>query len=429
MSFFGKYAADLKSEFRGYNASKLSKDILAGVTVTAVALPLALAFGVSSGASAAAGLITAIIAGLVMGTLSGAEYQISGPTGSMCIILAGVAAKFSMQGMLITGMLAGAILLIAGVLKLGRVVKLIPPVIITGFTSGIALVIALSQYDNFFGVQGNGAKLSDKLLNLVTNFNADWRSIAVGLLVIAIIATIPKKISSYFPSSLIALILVSSVCALMKIDIPKVGEIPATLLLGDRLILTAIPWDRLPQILLPAVSIAALVMIESLLCGSAAVKMREGLTELDANRELIAQGIGNMILPFFGGIPAVAAVSRTSVAIKSGSATRLTSIIHALGLLASMFILGSVMSQIPLSALAGTLMVTAWRMNDWTAIKAMFKERKALLIAQYAITMVSTAVLNLIAAIIIGTALSMIIKYAPVLMRKLKRGKTVGKRT
>ena len=241
------YVSDLRQEFRGYNGAKFAKDLMAGVTVAAVALPLALAFGVSSGATAASGLLTAVICGFVISLLGGAYYQVSGPTGA----------------------------------------------------TAASLIIPM--------------------------------------------------------------------------DIQRVGEIPSSLLLPERFTLEGLDLAMVRGLLAPAVSIAALGMIESLLCGASAARMTG--VRLNSDRELIAQGVGNILSPLFGGIPATAAIARTSVAIKSGAQTRLTGMIHALVLLVSLLVLGPVMAQIPLSALAGVLLVTAWRMNEWHTIRYIFSHK------------------------------------------------------
>jgi len=400
-----KFAHDLKKEFAGYNAARLGRDAMAGLTVTAVALPLALAFGVSCGADAAAGLITAIIAGLFIGALSGASYQISGPTGAMSAILVGLVAQYQMPGVFMACLMAGVILLLAGIFKIGKLVSYIPGPVIAGFTSGIAIIIAAGQIDNFFGSTSSGEGIIGQFTSYFTNgFSINWQAVLMGALVVAIMIVWPKKWNAKFPSSLLGIIVALIVNMIFKLDVAVVGEIPKTLFPEVRLTFGNIPFEAIGDLISPAISIAALGMIESLLCGAAAGKMKG--EKLDADRELVAQGIGNMLLPFFGGVPATAAIARTSVAIKSGCETRLTSIFHAIGLLASMFLLGSVMSQIPLAALAGVLMVTAWRMNEWETIKHIFKKKFGTAIAMFLITMLATVVFDLTIAILIGVVFS-----------------------
>ena len=399
------YVSDLREEFSGYNGKKLSKDLMSGITVAAVALPLALAFGVSSGATAVAGLVTAIIGGVIISIFSGASFQISGPTGAMTAILVTLASKYGMQGILTACFIAGIILVIAGILRLGRVIYYIPSSVITGFTSGIALIIALGQLDNFFGVTSSGDLAITKVLSYFTNgFDPNWEAVAIGAAVMLIMIVWPKKLNDKIPSSLAALVIVLIVCHFLNPDVETVGQIPKSLFLDDRLSLKGMNMAQFWDLFVPALSIAALGMIESLLCGASAGKMKK--EELNADRELVAQGIGNMIIPLFGGIPATAAIARTSVAIKSGCQTRITGIFHAVILLLSMFVLSPVMSEVPLSALAGILIITAWRMNDWKNIHFIFDHKFKSGMLKFFITMIATVVLDLTQAIIIGVAFS-----------------------
>ena len=408
MNLVKEYVSDIKNEFKGYNGKRFGRDLMAGITVAAVALPLALAFGVSSGATAAAGLVTAIIGGIIISIFSGASFQISGPTGAMTAILVTLASKYGMQGILISCFLAGIILILAGVLKLGRIIYNIPSSVITGFTSGIAIIIALGQLDNFFGVTSEGDLAIMKVASYFTQgFDPNFAAMGIGLAVILIMIIWPKKLNEKLPSSLAALIIVLIANHFMQMDVAVVGEIPKSLFLDDRLAIGSLDINQFWDLFVPAFSIAALGMIESLLCGASAGKMKK--EELNADRELIAQGIGNIIIPIFGGVPATAAIARTSVAIKAGCETRLTGIIHAAILLLSMFVLAPVMSAIPLSALAGILIVTAWRMNDWANIRFIFGHKFKSGIVKFLITMGATVVLDLTQAIVIGVGASIIL--------------------
>ncbi len=395
----------IRNEFAGYNAKRFSKDLMAGLTVTAVALPLALAFGVSSGADAAAGLITAIIAGLVIGALSGAPFQISGPTGAMTAVLISIVVNHSLQSVFIVSLMAGIMLVLAGVFKLGKLVSLIPRPVITGFTSGIAIIIALGQIDNFFGTTSSGNSAIEKLVSYgQLGFSPSLQAVIIGSIVIAIMILWPKKWNARVPSSLVGIVAATLVSILFNFDVATIGAIPKTLMPETRLSLSSIDFSALPSLITSAVTVAALAMVESLLCGSSASRMKG--QPFDSNQELFAQGIGNMLIPFFGGVPATAAIARTSVAIKSGCETRMTGIIHALGLLASMFLLSDVMAQIPYPALAGVLLMTAWRMNEWPAIKYIFSKHFKGAILKFLITMVATVIFDLTIAIIIGVVFS-----------------------
>lgn len=405
-----KLLKDLQKEFAYYDYKDLMRDLMAGITVAAVAIPLALAFGVGSGATASAGLITAIIAGFIISALGGAYYQISGPTGAMAAILMSIVAKYDMQGVFIATVLAGIFLLIAGALHLGKLISFIPMPVIAGFTSGIAVIIALGQIDNFFGVTSQGSTTIDKLLSYgQLGFLPQWDSMLLGALVILIMLFWPAKFSFNIPSSLLAIIVATIVSIVGGMEVEVVGAIPTSLVLSDRLnVASLFDLKILIELLAPAVSIAFLAMIESLLCGATAGRMTG--ENLDSNRELVAQGIGNIVVPFFGGIPATAAIARTSVAIRSGAKTRLTGIFHALGILASMLALGSIMSQIPLAALAGVLMIVAWRMNEWVTISFMVSGKFKGAIFKFVITMLTTVIFDLTVAIVVGVMIGLILQ-------------------
>ncbi len=395
-----------KDEFSDYSLAKFQQDLLAGLTVAAVALPLALAFGVASGTSAAAGLVTAILAGLVMGVFTGAPFQISGPTGAMSAVLIVLAQRYGLEGIWIAGLFSGVILLIIGLLRLGRFIAFIPAPVISGFTSGIALIIFIGQIDNFLGVKTAATETAaQKLLGyLQGGFTPSLQSLILGLVVIATMLFMPKKWATYFPASLVGIILATLLNWALGWSAKMIGTIPQTLLLNDRLSFANIPWVNLPDFIAPILTITALGAVESLLCGAVGSNMT-GI-RLQANQELIAQGIGNILIPFFGGVPATAAIARSSVGIKSGGQTRLVSIVHAIGLLLSMFMLAPFMGRIPLAALAGVLMVTAVRMNEWDAIKLIFGKRFKTEIIAFTVTMLATIVLDLTQAILIGSFLT-----------------------
>lgn len=406
-----KYVKDLKAEFAGYNSGRLVKDLLAGITVAAVALPLALAFGISSGADAAAGLVTAIIGGFIMSLTSGASYQISGPTGAMTAILITVIARYSMQGMFITCLLAGLLLLLAGVFRLGRLVDFIPTPVITGFTSGIALVIAFGQIDNFFGVHSAGESTLQKLLSYGNGFSPHWASLIMGAAVVAVMLLWPKSWGKKVPASLAGIVLATLAAALFSLStrfsLPTVGGVPQSILLENRLHFSGISLAKLPAFFSPALSVALLAMIESLLCASSAARMKkEGY---DADRELLSQGVGNLLLPFFGGVPATAAIARTSVVIKSGGQTRLAGMFHSVILLACVLLLSPVFQHLPLAALSGVLMVTAFRMNDWENIRQYFGKKMKGPIFQFLVTMAATVVFDLTVAILLGIAAALVV--------------------
>lgn len=404
-----EYVKDMKREFAGYNGKKLTQDLMAGLTVCAVALPLALAFGVSSGATAASGLVTAIVAGIVIAILGGASYQISGPTGAMSAVLIAIVVQYGLQGVFFSCFAAGIVLLLCGIFRLGRLISFIPMPVVMGFTSGIAILIAQGQIDNFFGTVSEGESTLEQVASYsYLGFNPDMETTAIGILVVLIMVFWPKKWGAKVPGSLVGIIVATAVTAIMGLENPVlVGEIPKTLFLDDRLSLSSLNFDMISHLASPIVTISALAMIESLLCGASASRMKG--EHFCANRELVAQGVGNIVLPFFGGVPATAAIARTSVAIRSGGLTRLTSIFHSLFLLLSMFLLGDVMAKLPMSALAGVLMVTAFRMNEWAGIKYILSHKFKSAISQFLLTMVATVVFDLTVSIILGVMYSAIL--------------------
>lgn len=399
----------LRDEFRGYSASLFQRDLLAGITVAAVALPLALAFGVASGADAAAGLVTAILAGFIIGSLGGAGFQISGPTGAMSAVLIVLASRYGVEGVWIAGVMAGVFILLLGIFNLGQIVNFIPSAVIAGFTSGIAIIIFIGQIDNLLGIKTEAAENSvAKLLNYTRlTEGPNLAALGLGLLVILVMVLWPKRLNARFPGSLLSVIVATVVTMLFTLDVPVIGTIPQTILLDQRLLPASIPWDKLNEFVMPALSIAALGAIESLLCGTVGSRMTG--QKLVANQELIAQGLGNIVIPFFGGVPATAAIARTSVAIKSGGRTRVISLVHSATLLVAALVLAPVISRIPLAALGGVLAVTAWRMNEWHEIRTIFGRRFKSAMFAFTATMLATVALDLTQAIILGVALSALI--------------------
>ncbi|WKZ48234.1 MAG: SulP family inorganic anion transporter [Anaerolineales bacterium] len=395
-----------KDEFAGYSLAKFQQDLLAGLTVAAVALPLALAFGVASGATAAAGLVTAILAGFIMGALTGAPFQISGPTGAMSAVLIVLVQRYGLEGIWVAGLLSGLLLLLIGIMRLGRFIAFIPSAVISGFTSGIALIIFIGQIDNFLGVKTPATETAAQKILVYFNggFTPSLQSLILGALVIGTMIFMPAKWTARFPASLLGIILATLLNWTLNWSAPVIGSIPQTLILQSRLSFANIPWTNLSEFIAPTLTITALGAVESLLCGAVGSNMTG--VRLQANQELIAQGVGNIVIPFFGGVPATAAIARSSVGIKSGGQTRLVSIVHAVGLLLSMFLLAPFMGRIPLAALAGVLMVTAFRMNEWAAIKFIFGKRFKTDMIAFTITMLATVVLDLTQAILIGSFLA-----------------------
>lgn len=398
-------------EFGNYNRAHFQGDLTAGLTVAAVALPLALAFGVASGSTPAAGLVTAILAGFIIGGLGGAPFQISGPTGAMSAVLILIAQQHGQRGLWIAGLMAGIMILAIGVLRLGRIVHLIPAPVITGFTSGIALTIAIGQIDNFLGIS---TPKKDRALEKLAGYfteplpSINWWAIFCTVLVGGVMILLPRFIKMPgLPTALIGVAIATAISWGFGLDVHAIGALPQTILLDDRLTLQASDWHIANDLLMPAITIAMLGSIESLLCGIVAGRMTK--RPFAVNQELIAQGIGNIIIPFFGGVPATAAIARTSVGVKAGGVTRLVSILHAAALLIGVFFFASILGHIPTAALAGVLFVTAWRMNEWHTIQFYWRHRLKGAMATFAITMIATVALDLTQAIIVGFIVSAIL--------------------
>lgn len=401
----------LKDEFRGYNQVSARRDTIAGLTVAAVALPLALAFGVASGSTPAAGLVTAIVGGFLIGLLGGAPYQISGPTGAMSAVLITIANQQGMRGLWIAGFMAGLLILAIGIFRLGRIVNLIPAPVITGFTSGIALVIFIGQIDNFLGIKTPSEERS--IMKLAGYFRhplppINWNAVACGSIVIATMLILPRlgPVRS-IPAALVGIIIATAVAWSLHWDTASIGAIPRGIVLEDRLVPNRSDLDLIPKLIVPALAIGMLGAIESLLCGIVGGRMTG--RKLAVNQELMAQGIGNIVLPFFGGVPATAAIARTSVGVKAGGVTRMVTIIHSIMLLIGALFFGTLLGHIPMAALAGVLFVTAWRMNEWHSIHYYWNHRLTGAMAAFLATMIATVCLDLTQAIVVGLGLSVVL--------------------
>jgi sulfate permease, SulP family len=345
----------------------LRGDVTGGLTAAVVALPLALAFAVASGVDPKAGLYTAIVAGIVAAIAGGSPVQITGPTGAMAVILVGIVAKYGIEKVWLAGVIAGIIQIALGIAKLGQLVKFIPYPVTAGFTNGIAVIIFCGQLNNFFGLQ---LPRSDHFLpglwqTLTQLEGVNWAAVGIATIVIVTKLVLPR-ITTVIPGSLVGLILASAIAYYFHLDVPKIGAIPQSLP-----IFQAIPhWDDfglIRELINPALALAALGSIESLLSAVVA----DGMTvseKHNSNRELIGQGLANIVAPFFGGIPATGAIARTAVNVRSGGKTRLSGVIHGVALAIIVLALAPLAAQIPLAALAGILMVVSARMIEWDAI-------------------------------------------------------------
>ncbi|MCL1492999.1 MAG: SulP family inorganic anion transporter [Pseudanabaena sp. Salubria-1] len=353
----------LFSNFRG--------DLTGGLTAAVVALPLALAFAVASGVEPKAGLYTAIVAGVVAAVFGGSPVQITGPTGAMAVVLVGIVAKYGIEKVWIAGVMAGIIQIALGVAKLGRLVKFIPYPVTAGFTNGIAVIIFCGQLNNFFGLHlPNQEHFLQALWQTVTNLEGyNWLAIALALLTIGT-KLLWNRINHSIPGSLVGLVVATIAAVIAKsqwnLEVPTIGLIPQSLPIPQ-----GIPhWNDfklIRELINPAIALAALGSIESLL----AAVVADGMSVSDrhnSDRELIGQGLANMIVPFFGGIPATGAIARTAVNVRAGGKTRLSGVIHGVALAAIVLAFAPLASQVPLAALAGILMITSIRMMEWEAI-------------------------------------------------------------
>jgi SulP family sulfate permease len=378
-------------------------DLVAGVTVGIVALPLALAFGVSSGAGAASGLVTAIVAGVVAAVFGGSNVQVSGPTGAMVVVLAPIIAAHGIGALALVGVLAGVMVLAAGILRLGRAVTFIPWPVIEGFTLGIAVIIFLQQVPSALGVPAaEGRNAIVGAVDAVTR--ASWPATAWALAVVVVVAVImlvAPRIHPLVPGSIIAIVAATVVTALAGAPVATIGELPTGL---PAPVLPAVDLDTLAALLLPAATVAALAAIESLLSARVAATMAD-TGPYDADRELVGQGLASVASAIFGGMPATGAIARTAVNVRSGGRTRLAAILHAI-LLAAIVVAGaSLVAAIPLAALAGVLMVTATRMISLATVRTVMGATRADAMV-FVGTAVVTVSVDLITAVLVGIAVA-----------------------
>lgn len=388
--------ADLKHTWKA--------DIIAGVTVGVVALPLALAFGVSSGVGAEAGLITAIVAGLIAAIFGGSNVQVSGPTGAMVVVLAPIVASHGVGSVMIVSVMAGVILVVAGAMRLGRTVGYIPWPVIEGFTVGIGIIIFLQQVPGALGVSGEGRSTSAVVAAFQSAADAKVPDVLYSLGVVIVVAAIMLILSAKLPkvpASFVAILIVSVVAALAGLPLATIGELPSSLPLPA---LPAVSLGALPALVGPAFAVAALAAIESLLSVRVASSMAD-TGPYNADRELVGQGLASVASGMFGGMPATGAIARTAVNVRTGARTRMAAIVHALALLAVVYLAANVVSKIPLAALAGVLMVTAARMISPRIIKLVMGSTRSDALV-FVITIVVTVAFDLIVAVGIGIAVT-----------------------
>ena len=412
------FSPRLIQTLKGYNKQKFTKDLMAGVIVGIVAIPLAIAFGIASGVGPTEGLVTAIIAGFLISALGGTKVQIGGPTGAFIVIVYGIIQQFGLAGLAIATIMAGLMQIAMGVFRFGSVIKFMPYPIIVGFTGGIAITIFSTQMNDLFGlgIEKVPANFIDKWVCYFQNIgNINWWALLVGVLSILIIVYTPR-ISKKVPGSLLAIIIMTLVCWVLRefagvdsiktisdlYELPKglpTFRIPA-LAEGETFFSTA-------QAVLPsAFTIAILGAIESLLSAMVA----DGVVgdRHNSNTELIGNGIANIVTPFFGGIPATGAIARTMANINNGGRTPIAGIVHTVVLLLVLLLLGGLVGYIPMPCLAGVLIVVSYNMSGWRTIRSMCRQSRGD-IAVLFVTLLLTVIFDLTIAIEVGLIMAVVL--------------------
>lgn len=403
----------LFASLKNYSKEKFMADLMAGIIVGIVALPLAIAFGIASGVSPEKGLITAIIGGFIVSFLGGSRVQIGGPTGAFIVIVYGIIQNFGIEGLAVATVIAGVLLFLMGALKLGTIIKFIPYPIVVGFTSGIALTIFTTQMKDFFGL---------RMEHVPADFLSKWAayfehlatfhlsSFLIGAASILLIVVTPK-FSRKIPGSLVAIVVLTAVAYFLKHRLGVTGIET----IGDRFTIQASLPAPAPfsfsmetvDLLLPsAFTIALLGAIESLLSATVA----DGVTgqKHNSNTELMAQGVANIVVPLFGGIPVTGAIARTMTNINNGGRTPVAGLIHAVVLLLILLFLGPLTKHIPMACLAGVLIIVSYNMSEWRTFRSLLKNPKSDA-AVLLVTFILTVVFDLTVAIEIGLLLAMLL--------------------
>jgi SulP family sulfate permease len=390
----------------GLTARDVGRDVLAGVIVGIVALPLAIAFGIASGVSPAQGLATAIVAGFLISALGGSRVQIGGPTGAFVVIVYGVVQRHGVDGLALATLIAGALLVVMGFARLGTVIQFVPFPVTVGFTAGIALIIATSQLRDVFGLD-----LAELPATFPAQLAAYWQhagevnpaALAIGLGSAALVALWPKLLPRV-PGSLVAILLATAIVQVFQLPVETIGDrfgaVPAGLPAPH---IPSFDWADVRSVFPDAVSIALLGAIESLL--SAVVADGMAGTRHRSNMELVAQGVANLAVPLFGGIPATGAIARTATNVKSGARTPIAGMVHAIVLLAILYFFGPWAALIPLSALGGILLVVAWNMSELHVVRSLLRSPRSdvvVLLATFGLTLL----IDLSVAIQVGMVLA-----------------------
>lgn len=378
-------------------------DLIAGVTVGVVALPLALAFGVSSGMGAAAGIVTAIVAGLVAAVFGGSHVQVSGPTGAMAVILAPIVAEHGPKAVVAVSVMAGILLVAAGVLRLGRIVVYIPWPVIEGFTAGIAIIIALQQVPLALDAgDSHGERPLTAAVDAVVgaDYSRAWVTLVLALGVIAVVEGL-RRVNGSLPGAIIAVVAATIVAEAAGLDVGRIGELPSSLPAPH---VPLLPMSTLSTLVAPALAVAALAAIESLLSARVAAGMAPTGRVLP-DREIVGQGLASIASGFFGGMPATGAIARTAVNVRAGGRSRLASITHSALLMLVIAVGATLASRIPLAALAGVLLATTLRMVDPGEVMRLLRVSRGAALT-FVVTVVCTVLLDLITAVEIGVLLA-----------------------
>jgi sulfate permease, SulP family len=400
-----RYVRSLLPSWQDYRSVRRTwrGDLIAGITVGIVALPLALAFGVSSGAGAESGLVTAIVAGVIAAVFGGSNIQVSGPTGAMVVVLGPIVALHGASIVPVISVMAGVVVVLGGILKLGRLVSFIPWPVIEGFTLGIAVIIFLQQVPSAVGTKPGPS--SNAFVSAIQSFGeVDWATVVwpvAAVVVVGAIMILAPRLHRKLPGSIIAIIVVSVLAAVFHLPLARIGALP------DALPVPAIPsisLATLTSLTGPALTVAALAAVESLLSARVAASISD-TGPLDADRELFGQGLASLASGLFGGMPATGAIARTAVNVRAGGKTRISAIVHALVLLGVVYLATGVVSQIPLAALAGVLMVTATRMISLATVRSVVGSTRSDTVV-FAITAIITVSFDLIVAVGIGIAVA-----------------------
>lgn len=382
------------------------QNLVAGVTVAIVALPLALAFGAASGLGAQAGLVTAVVAGIAAAVFGGSNIQVSGPTGAMTVVLVPVVHQHGVVGVLMVGFLAGLVLVAMALAHLGRYVRYLPVSLIEGFTAGIAVVIALQQVPAALGVEdASGDKVWASAADAVRRFVADPTPVPLLLsLSVAALMLVGTKWRPRVPFSLIGVALATVATRVFDLRVTTLGHLPSSLPAPS---LAFFDPGAVRSLATAALAIAALAALESLLCATVADAMTVD-EHHDPDRELFGQGVANMVVPLFGGVPATAAIARTAVNVRAGATSRLAAVTHSLVLLALVFVAAPLVSGIPLAALAGVLFATCVRMVEAGALRALLRSTRADAVI-VALTFTVTVAVDLVTAVGVGVAVAMVL--------------------